>query len=161
MFCWIRNIAEVFMFCATGFAAVCALFTYRNSLKLERAKWLKEPYEKFYEREGLKKVRDILDSQDIQAVFKLVNEEEPSFTDYLNFFEFLGYLADTKQIKKNDILDLFQYYLRRLEENPPVVMYIKDPTKGFEKLHKLLDNVQIKRLFVYGTLMPLRIGGRG
>src|SRR4030095_17134467 len=106
MFCWSRNIAEVLMCCATGFAAVCALFTYRNSLKLERAKWLKEPYEKFYEREGLKKVRDILDSQDIQAVFKLVNEEEPSFTDYLNFFdEFLGYLADTKQIKKNEILD--------------------------------------------------------
>jgi gamma-glutamylcyclotransferase (GGCT)/AIG2-like uncharacterized protein YtfP len=142
------------MFFATGTAALFALFTYRKSAKLERAKWLMELYNKFYEHDDLKMVRELLEAPDEAKVLNLVRAEPAAFTDYLNFFEFLGYLCESKQLKQTDMLAMFEYYLGRLEEIPPVAAYINDPAKGFEKLNKLFDAVRIcQYLFVYGTLM--------
>jgi gamma-glutamylcyclotransferase (GGCT)/AIG2-like uncharacterized protein YtfP len=146
--------AEIFMNLATGSAALFALWTYRRSAALERAKWIKELYEKFYERPDLKEIRDTLDAQDPSEVLRLVQEEGAAFTDYLNFFEFLGYLVSSRQISRQEVVDLFEYYIRRIEENPPVLAYVNDPSKGYEKLQRLLRMTTISRfLFVYGTLM--------
>jgi len=87
------------------------------------------------------KVRDLLDSDDHQQIRSIVAEEGPAFTDYLNFFEFLGYLLESKQIKAEEVRGLFDYYLRNLKRNEAVAAYIADPTKGFEKLQKLLGMV--------------------
>jgi len=145
---------DIFRDLAVGLAALVAVFTYRRSVRMERAKWIKDLYEKFYERTDLKVVRDLLDAQDPQSVQRLVQEESSAFTDYLNFFEFLGYLRASKQITKRELLQLFEYYLRRIEENPPVLAYINDPSKGYEHLRCLMNLVTITpRLFVYGSLM--------
>jgi hypothetical protein len=103
---------------------------------------VKDLYDKFYEHSELKKVRDLLDSDDHQQIRSIVAEEGPAFTDYLNFFEFLGYLLESKQIKAEEVRGLFDYYLRNLKRNEAVVAYIADPTKGFEKLQKLLTMVE-------------------
>lgn len=122
-----------------GLAAACvAVFTYRQNVKLERGKWLKELYEKFYERDGLKKVRDLLDGNDEQAKDKLIKEESPDFTDYLNFFEFVAYLWKTRQISLKETEGIFDYYLRSLRENNGVAEYIENPANGFEQLRELL-----------------------
>jgi hypothetical protein len=119
-----------------------ALWTYHQTLMLQRAKWVKDLYDKFYERDELKRVGNLLDSDDDKQIRSMVAEEGPAFTDYLNFFEFLGYLSESNQIKEDEIRGLFDYYLRNLKQNEAVAAYIAGPTKGFEKLQKLLKLVE-------------------
>jgi hypothetical protein len=137
----IRPILEVFAIAATPIVAFWGLWTYRRSVRLEKAKWMKELYEKFYERSELKSVRDILDGDDKQKISEMVSTEATQFTDYLNFFEFLGYLSESKQIGRGDIVGMFDYYLKNLRKHPTVLDYINDPAKGFEKLRALLKQV--------------------
>ncbi len=120
-------------------AAFLAVSTFHQNVKLSRTKWMKELYEKFYEREELKSVRDQLDSGDEQGIAKLVIQEASSFTDYLNFFEFLAYLEESGQVKREDMLGIFGYYLENLKSSRSVLAYINDPTKGFEKLQNVLE----------------------
>jgi hypothetical protein len=122
----------------TGFWAV---WTYHQSAKLERSRWMKELYEKFYEHDELKKTRDLLDGGDSDEISRFVHDEPPAFTDYLNFFEFLGYLYESGQIKLEEIRGMFDYYLKNLREHPAVLNYINAPAKGFEKLRALLKQV--------------------
>ena len=118
-----------------------AVWTYHRSLALQRAKWVKDLYDKFYEHDELKKVRDLIDSGNHEQIRAMVANEAPQFTDYLNFFEFLGYLWESKQVKTAEILGIFEYYLKNLKGNEAVAAYIADPTNGFEKLQKLLGVV--------------------
>ena len=127
----IRPILEVLAIVATPIAAFLALHTYRRHARLEKAKWMKELYEKFYERAELKSVRDSLDGDDEQKISEMVNAEATQFTDYLNFFEFLAYLSESNQIGKNEIVGMFDYYLRNLRQHPTVLNYISNPAKGF------------------------------
>jgi DNA-binding transcriptional regulator YiaG len=99
-----RTLVEAIGLAGTLFAGFWAVVTYRQSLKLQRARWVKELYEKFYEHSELKKVRNLLDSNDIQQIRSMVEKEDPAFTDYLNFFEFLGYLWESKQVSEQEIL---------------------------------------------------------
>ncbi len=99
---------------------------------------MKELYEKFYERPELKAARDVLDGDDKQRISEMVENESREFTDYLNFFEFLAYLSESKQITEKEMLALFDYYLRNLRQNPQVLKYINVPAKGFERLAKVL-----------------------
>lgn len=137
----IRPILEVVAIAAALIAAFWGLYTYRRSVRLEKAKWMKELYEKFYERSELKSVRDNLDGDDKEKISEMVEEECTQFTDYLNFFEFLGYLSESKQIGRNDIVGMFDYYLKNLRKHPKVLNYINNPAKGFEKLRALLEEV--------------------
>ncbi|MGI0085792.1 MAG: hypothetical protein ACREBQ_11995, partial [Nitrososphaerales archaeon] len=64
---------------------------------------------------------------------------DSSFTDYLNFFEFLAYLEESRQVERAEILGIFDYYVKNLKSSPAVIAYINDPAKGFEKLRKFLE----------------------
>lgn len=81
------NIANVIVAIGTLVAGFVALRTYAKTAKLERAKWLASLYEKFYEKGDLKSIREILDCDDDISldITKLVRDEPPEFTDYLNF----------------------------------------------------------------------------
>lgn len=119
-------------------AALFAIYVYFRNSRLERARWLGSLYEKFYERNDLKEVREVLDCDtgDSPEINKLVNEESQRFTDYLNFFEFVAVLGKSGQLKQDEIEDLFRYYLDCLEKNRKVRDYIA--AKGYEHLDKLL-----------------------
>ncbi|HEV2417146.1 MAG TPA: hypothetical protein VGX94_05040 [Terriglobia bacterium] len=137
----IKLFLEMFMLLATGIAGLWAPWTYRQSVRLERSKWMKELYEKFYERSDLKQVRDLLDGGDQTKIEKLVDEESANFTDYLNFFEFLAYLWKSKQIGLDEIKGIFEYYLRNLKQNESAAGYIAERANGFEQLQKLLETI--------------------
>jgi len=137
----LRAVVEIIGMTVTLAGGFWAIWTYRQSLMLQRAKWVEDLYDKFYEHSELKEVRNLLDSDDDQQIRSMVVKESPAFTDYLNFFEFLGYLWESKQIKAAEIRGLFDYYHRNLRRNEAVAAYIADPTKGFEKLQKLLKMV--------------------
>jgi len=121
-----------------GLAVLFAFFQYRSNSRLERARWLASLYEKFYEKENLKKVREILDTEaaNPSEIDALIADEPPEFTDYLNFFEFVAILGKSQQLKPDEIEDLFRYYLDCLENSPKIREYIA--AKGYEHLDKLL-----------------------
>ncbi|HUY81395.1 MAG TPA: hypothetical protein VMU92_06695 [Acidobacteriaceae bacterium] len=130
-------------YCVAIIAAIVALWTYRSNSRRERAKWAVQLYDKFYETDHYKPIREKLDcGPDTAAdVVQLATQESPEFTDYLNFFEMVSYLAKSKQLSKNDVLSLFQYYLQCLKKHDAVMTYLNNKENGFEQLRKFLrDN---------------------
>ena len=120
-------------------AAVFAAVVYKRNSTFERAKWASSLYEKFYEGATLKQIRDRLDCiKDLDCVNEIVIREEPAFTDYLNFFEFIAFLRSSKQLKDSEIDVLFGYYLDCLNRHDRVKTYISNPENGYEGLAKLL-----------------------
>jgi hypothetical protein len=144
---WKDRVQVVYMMAATisalgtALAAGYAAFVYRRNSTLERARWASSLYEKFYEATSLKQMRDKLDCMnDMDSVNEIVIREEPAFTDYLNFFEFIAYLKSSKQLKDSEIEALFGYYLDCLNRHDRVRRYISDPQNGYEGLANLLTS---------------------
>jgi hypothetical protein len=118
-------------------AAAGASWTYHRNSQRERAKWAVQLYEKFYEENRYKAMREAFDCDANSAEAQsIVEEEQTAFTDYLNFFELVCILVRNKQLRKADVLDLFQYYLGCLARHKAVVDYIG--THGFEQLDRFL-----------------------
>lgn len=139
-----KAIAQLASYCVGIFAALGALLTYRGNSQRERAKWAVQLYDKFYETEHYKQIRDKLDcAADSTDVLGLVTQEPPAFTDYLNFFEMVTFLAETKQLSKMDVLRLFQYYLHCLKQHTVVMKYLNDKDKGFEQLSGFLNETEL------------------
>jgi hypothetical protein len=140
----IKAIAETASYCVGMVAAIAALLTYRRNSRTERAKWAIQLHHSFYESEDYKKIRDKLDTTaDAPGVLKLVKDESGAFTDYLNFFEMVMLLTDTKQLPKADVLRLFRYYLRRLKQHPEVMKYLNNKEKDFDQLSRFLNETEL------------------
>ena len=108
---------------------------------LARAKWASSLYEKFYEATTLKQMRDKLDClNDVDLVNEIVIREDPAFTDYLNFFEFIAFLKASKQLKDSEIEAIFGYYLDCLNRHDRVKQYISNAENGYEGLAGLLTS---------------------
>lgn len=139
-----KSLAEIASFGVGMLAAIGALLTYRSNSQRERAKWAVQLYEKFYEGDRYKEMRDRLDcTSDAADVQKLVSQEPSIFTDYLNFFELVTFLAETKQLSKDDVLRLFQYYLHCLKRHKVVMKYINNKDKGFEQLSEFFNKTEL------------------
>ena len=135
------RIVQICSYLAGAVAAVSAFLVYRGNSRRERARWVESLYSRFFEKGELKQVRDALDCDaNNEAVSALVTQESPAWTDYLNFFELVAYLQESKQVVGKDVSALFQYYLGCLERHQAVVAYIEDETKGFKYLRKLITN---------------------
>ena len=144
---WKDRVQIVYLIAATisalgaALAAVFAAFVFRRNSALERAKWASGLYEKFYEAPTLKQMRDRLDcSSDLDSVNEIVIREEPNFTDYLNFFEFIAFLRKSQQLKDSEREALFGYYLDCLNRHDRVKQYISNPENGYEGLANLLKS---------------------
>jgi hypothetical protein len=124
-----------------GIAALSALLSminYWRNARLERLKWISTLYTKFFEQQILKTMREALDcSPDAETVANLIKKEPPELTDYLNFFEFVTYLAKSKHISKDDMRAMFEYFLGCLKQHPCLRIYIKQ--KGYEHLDAFLE----------------------
>jgi len=133
------KVVQILSYIAGAAAAVSAVFVYRNNSRRERARWVESLYSRFFEKSELKQVRDTLDcNSDDAKVNALVTEESSGWTDYLNFFELVAYLRESKQLAAEDVKALFEYYIGCLKRHRVVVDYIRDQTKGFKYLRRLL-----------------------
>lgn len=122
----------------TIYAAIKAVAVYKDNSKLERAKWLSNLYEKFYERRGLKEVREQIDCPtDDAQVAELISRRESNLADYLNFFQFIVYLKDNGQLTQEEIKFMFNYYLLCLKKHGNLRNYMKD--NGFGQLDSFLE----------------------
>ena len=142
----IKTFLEIVGPTGTFVAAAFAAYTYYRSANLEQAKWQASLYEKFYEKPDLKKVREILDSDDEISleITKLIHDETPEFSDYLNFFEFVAFLSlKSKQLKIDEVDDLFGYYLDCFNRRSDIRSYVSE--KSYELVGKLLDEIKIRR----------------
>lgn len=119
-------------------AAIIAVCVYRKNSRLEQSRWASSFYEKFYESDRYKIIRDALDCDDANKIGTLVEKEEAEFTDYLNFFEHVAIFAKSKQLNRDDVEASFAYYLNCLSNLDAVRTYIEDEKKGYEQLKEYL-----------------------
>lgn len=150
-----KFIPQTAYYCVAIIAAIWALVVYRRNRRLEQAKWLSSFYDKFYEGEKYKYVRELLDSQKSDEIHDKVENEDPDFTDYLNFFEHVAIFARSKQLRTGDVEASFCYYLDCLKANEKVRDYINNTDKGYENLKAYLEARDD-----YGVLVSLRHAAR-
>ena len=126
-------------------AVTVAVINYRAQTRLKQAEWLKSLFEKFFENSTYKEVRTWLDygrlhgrltSED--AVAREASEEK--FTDFLNFFEFIGVLHSRNHLTMEQVYDVFGYYLVKIKGDADCQEWINQ--YSFEKLKVLLDQVR-------------------
>lgn len=128
-----------------GIGFVVAVLNYRNQVRIKRAEWLKSLYEKFFESSTYKEVRVWLDydhlGEKLGAADPAVRESnEEKFTDFLNFFEFIGVLYSSNHLTFRQVYDVFDYYLKKIKSDDNCQKWING--YGFEKLKKLLKKVK-------------------
>ena len=128
-----------------GIGFVVAVLNYRNQVRIKRAEWLKSLYEKFFESSTYKEVRVWLDYGHLHekltaedAGLRELNEEK--FTDFLNFFEFIGVLYSSNHLTFKQVYEVFDYYLKKIKSDNDCQEWINE--YGFEKLKKLLKKVK-------------------
>ena len=122
-------------------AVLVAVVNYRAQTRLKQAEWLKSLFEKFFENSTYKEVRFWLDYgylHDRLTVGDIslgeVNEEK--FTDFLNFFEFIGVLYSRRHLAIDQVADVFDYYLGKIKSDADCQQWINQ--YSFEKLKLLL-----------------------
>lgn len=141
-----KDLFTIFGVLVTASGVIWAVYVYRRNSNAERVKWISNLYEKFYEKDELKIVREILDcqttkdgkSKEEKKLALLVKDETKEFTDYLNFFELIAFLKKNGQITIEQIDDLFGYYLECLKRHKTIREYIADPSKGYELLSGMM-----------------------
>lgn len=126
---------------AAVIAVVVAVVNYRAQTRLKQAEWLKSLFEKFFENATYKEVRVWLDYGTLHerlmvndAALRQANEEK--FTDFLNFFEFIGVLYWRRHLSFEQVYDVFEYYLKKIAGDPDCREWIDQ--YSFEKLKALL-----------------------
>jgi hypothetical protein len=73
-------------------AAIFSVWQYRRNSRRERTRWIYDLYRRFWEQPALRKMRERIDWGDTAFLETEDKEELSDFDDYLNFFEFIGYL---------------------------------------------------------------------
>jgi hypothetical protein len=134
--------------------AILARANYRRQVSLEQMKWLQQLYDSFYNSDRYKRVRQLIDFDDAGTLLQLLRKSDitsrelrpaerdqiDQFSDYLNFFEWVGYLVKDRQITFKHVNTMFKYYLVRLiqvDKNQELRKYIK--SHGYEELHSFLN----------------------
>lgn len=124
-------------------------------------RWLQQLYDSFYNSDRYKAVRQMIDFDELEQTMELLRRSDSDphhitlperaqvdqFTDYLNFFEWLAFLEEEKQLTFAQLDTMFGYYLTRLlqvDKNRQLRKYIQE--EGYEQLNRLLDRYSKDRL---------------
>lgn len=121
-----------------------ALLNYRNQIRIKRAELVKSLFEKFFENQIYKEVRVWLDYGHLHAKLTVVDQaqqeiNEEKFTDFLNFFEFIGVLHTSRQLPFELVFEVFDYYLKKIKDDADCREWID--RYSFENLKALLKRV--------------------
>ena len=168
---FITGIGTLIVALGAIYAGYVAISEYRENTQVEKTKWLSDLFKQLFVDPTFKKIRQKVDFNEMDDVRSLLTREiawhqhgspetfsQPekdlldSFTDYLNFFEFVGLLRKIDRLTDGDIESLFDYYIRRfieVDSDNKIRLYLR--YLGFENLNHLLNRVS-PYIFVYGTL---------
>jgi len=135
------GIQVVFYLTAIIAAFYSARTYYRNSAQ-ERAQWLFDLYQRFYESERHKRVRLLIESGKTEFAEKEEDAELlQELDDYLNFFEFISFLLAQKRLQRNEVMAMFDYPFRKMVGDNSIMRYLAHPEYGYEGLNELLKNL--------------------
>jgi len=132
--------AQVVAYVAGAAAALISMWQYRRNSQRERAHWIYELYRRFWDQPTLRKMRERVDAADIGFLQREENDVPADFDDYLNFFEFIGFLRKSGELKSNEIAVMFDYSLRQIGENSAIRRYLS--RYGYEQLNALLNELR-------------------
>lgn len=131
-----------------------ALVAFAIKIWTDRAGWITKLYEKFYEKAELKHIRNLLDipigEGDQRNIDSMTGPNPTDFAlagkygDYLNFFEYVASLWCHWQLTYNEVIGLFGYDLCRIMATPKVYQDIQNARMGYEKLRKLLGEMEAR-----------------
>jgi hypothetical protein len=138
-----RDIVQIaFYLTAIAAAAYSARTYYRNSAQ-ERAQWLFEMYQRFYDAPGYRDIRMRIERGQTQFAQEEKDEELlQRLDDYLNFFEFISFLVKEKRLHRQEAMAMFDYPLRQLARDNSISRYLTRPEYGYEGLNELLKNLR-------------------
>jgi hypothetical protein len=142
---WIEWAAKVIGALGTGAGVLVAAINYRSQTQIKRAEWVKSLFEKFFETPIYKEVRVWLDYNELTEKLNISDEKErrvneEKFTDFLNFFEFIGVLYSRHQLSFDQVYEVFDYYLKKIKDDPNCQVWIDK--YGFENLKALLPRIR-------------------
>lgn len=121
-------------------AATAAFSLYRNT-RTKAAEFLVSLHRGFFIDPLYQPMKTLLDCDGAEEEARLeeaVRSESGEFTDFLNFFELVAYLQEAGTLSAQDVDALLGYYLDKLRTQPAVWAYIRQSTKSFENLRRLL-----------------------
>ena len=140
----IKDVFDIVSKVAAGAGVLIAALTYSRQIRIKHGEWLQSLFEKFFENENFKEVRSWLDYDELDKKIQAVDDSEKrkneeKFTDFLNFFEFIGILHFRNELNFKEINVLFDYYLKKIKSNHNCQIWIDE--YGFKKLKTLLDKI--------------------
>ncbi|GGA82518.1 hypothetical protein [Puia dinghuensis] len=141
---WVEWVARVVAGLGAGLGITIAAFNYRYQTRIKQAEWLKSLFEKFYESSTYKEVRVWLDYGVLHEQLTVTDatqrqQNEERFTDFLNFFEFIGVLHFRGHLPLEQVRDVFDYYLTKIGADADCKEWIDK--YSFEKLKGLLARI--------------------
>lgn len=172
---WLSHFTNVVTLPVAVLGFALAYYVFWKEHKRHSAGMLLDAYRNFYDSSNHRRIRATLeigaaDSGDRtalqKAVKKSINGEALAsdegellhqLDDYLNFFQFIGWLLDHKDLRTSDVKGMFAYYVNDLcdERNAWLLTYIHE--YSFTGLERLLRaacewSSDVTLLFVYGSL---------
>jgi len=137
----LRNTIDILAKVIASIGVLIVVLNYRNQVRIKRAEWLKSLFEKFFENQLYKEARGWLDYDELGEKLSINNDlekrnNEEKFTDFLNFFEFIGVLHFRGELTMKEVNEVFDYYLKKIKNEENCRVWINK--YGFEKLNKLL-----------------------
>ncbi len=141
------KVAQIVGFILAGISLVFTAVTYFKNNKLKRGEWLKSLFEKFYEGKTFSKIRKEIEYERI-AIYLQLNENgevrseetEEELVDYLNFFEFIATLVKNGHLRKDEVNQMFGYFLKAINKNDFLKNYLIK--YDFENLDELLKEYE-------------------
>jgi hypothetical protein len=117
-----------------------SVWTYVRNSKRERARWIFDLFQHFYEGDEHQKIRTKIESGQTHFAGKEDDEDLLHRLDnYLNFFEFLDFLYERRILAKDDILRLFEYPLGQIQQDRDLRKYTLKEKHGYEGIKHLFD----------------------
>jgi len=131
------------IFYASGtFAALASARAYWRNSAQERAKWLFELYQRFYDSDSHGDIRRRIETGNTRFAHEEQDEQLlQKLDDYLNFFEFISFLLRSRRLKKKEAMAMFDYPLRKMANDKPIRRYLSRPEYGYEGLNELLKDL--------------------
>ncbi|MFQ5778595.1 MAG: hypothetical protein ACE5IP_11380 [Terriglobia bacterium] len=139
---------EVLFYLVGIAAAVVSVYQYWRNSRQERARWLFELYKRFYDGAALSDMRVRIDWGKTEFIPEEKEEDQGLFRqldDFLNFFEFIAYLEERKELGRSEIEKMFDYPLQIVAKDENIAQYIRRPEYGYEGLRELLNKLGYPR----------------
>ena len=141
---WVEWGARIVAGLGAGLGITIAAINYRQQTRIKQAEWMKSLFEKFFEGSMYKEVRVWLDYGVLHERLAVTDaaqrqQNEERFTDFLNFFEFIGVLHSRGHLPLEEVCDMFDYYLEKIRVDADCREWIEK--YSFEKLKGLLASI--------------------